>query len=192
MSVSVTKPKASKRCPVCSGLFNSSVGNAKLKDGTICGRCARQVRVMYPAEYERLELKKDPLKKCTVAQIKEKMTEVVPYIEDLRAQYGYNAVLTVESVEIGKKKLFQEAKIYAHGPVKIGCFDQTDEVTIIHGSTETKATILEINQGRPYTEIGYFDWCYRADAGFPVSLIFQQKGLKIEPGDIIVKGKITG
>ena len=114
------------------------------------------------------------------------------YIEELRAQYGYNAVLVVESVEIGKMKLFQEPKIYAHGPVKLGCFDQTDEVMVIHGSTEIKAEILEIIQGRPYNEVGYFDWRCRADAGFPVSLVFKQKGLKIEPGDIIVKGKITG
>ena len=59
-------------------------------------------------------------------------------------------------------------------------------------STEKKAEILEIIQGRPYEEIGSFDWWYRADAGFPVSLVFKQKGLKIEPGDIIVKGKIPG
>ena len=191
MSVSVSKPKVSKRCPVCSGLFNSGFGHAVLKDGTICGRCARQIRVMFPAEYKRHELKKDPIKKCTVDQIREKMTEVVPYIETLRAQYGYNAVLVVESVELGAKKLFKDAKIYATGPVKIGCFDQTDEVTVIHGSKETGAEILEIIQQRAYTEIGFFDWCYRADAGFPVTMVFQQKGLKIEPGDIIVKGKIS-
>ena len=58
MSVTVTKPKASKRCPICNGLFNSSFGHAVLKDGTICGRCARQVRVIYPTVYERHELKR--------------------------------------------------------------------------------------------------------------------------------------
>ncbi len=120
------------------------------------------------------------------------MTEVVPYIEDRRAQYGYNAVLVVEMTERGEKKLFKEAKLYATGPVKVGCFDQTDEVTILHGSKETKAEILELIQQRDDTDIGYFDWCYRADAGFPVTMIFQQKGLKIEPGDLIVKGRITG
>ena len=98
----------------------------------------------------------------------------------------------MEKTELGEKKLFKEAKIYATGPVKVGCFDQTDEVTVIHGSKVTKAEILELIQQRDYTDIGYFDWCYRADAGFPVTVIFQQKGLKIEPGDIIVKGKITG
>ena len=103
-----------------------------------------------------------------------------------------NAVLVVEKTERGEKKLFREAKIYATGPVKVGCFDQTDEVTVLHGSKGTKREILELIQQRDYTDIGYFDWCYRADAGFPVIMIFQQKGLKIEPRDIIVKGKITG
>ena len=137
-------------------------------------------------------MKKGPDQKCTVEQVREKMTEVVPSIEDRRAQYGYNAVLVVEKTERGEKKLFKEAKLYATGPVKVGCFDQTDEVTILHGSKETKAEILELIQQRDDTDIGYFDWCYRADAGFPVTMIIQQKGLKIEPGDSIVKGRIPG
>ena len=176
----------------------------KLKDGScLCGSCVLKLRVMYPLQYGFDEaaqkiITKDPLMELNGDEAIDADNNVVSYREDLRQQFGfYDAVFKADFMEETQGGFLQAPVVTVFGQVIYGSFYYQDEVTIHSGGQESKASleaICKYNDKLPVSAKALKDWTdvdpatQTAENGYPCKLVIQAKGIKINPGDLIVKG----
>ena len=177
----------------------------RLKDGaSICGSCVRRLRVMYPVQYnfdeaKRTVVKKDPLPELSTEEALQANSEVVPFRENLREQYGFrNAVFVVDAMAECKGGFLQPPLVTIFGQVLYGTFYMQDEVTILSNGNEIKATVLMVDSYElriPVDTTSLKEWTrHTADPGRVVGengylckLVIQEKGIAVNKGDLIVK-----
>ncbi len=177
----------------------------RIKDGgSLCGSCVRRLRVMYPLQYhfdevKRTVVKKDPLPELSTEEALRASSEVVPFRETLREQYGFrNAVFVVDAMAETKGGILQPPLVTIFGQVLYGSFYMQDEVTILSGGKETKATAVLVDSYElriPIDATSLKEWMRRTadpgrvvgEAGYLCKLLIQEKGISVNKGDLIVK-----
>ena len=201
-------------CPICGrvalGHYAGSgqltmiegPGALKLRDGAhLCGSCVRALRVMFPLdcafdEGKRELVRRDPLAALSTEEALEARKQLTAFREDLRARYGFrSAVFEVDAAAESKEGLLQAPIVSFFGQVVYGSFWINDEVTILSGGGETKATLIAIDDyvhRIPFS--GLKDWMRRinpvfhvGENGYPCLLAVQAKGISVRHGDLIVK-----
>ena len=184
-------------CPICGRAIISLNTNAALADKTeICMDCAAKLRVMYPVKYGKRKGKKkierlDPLSELTLDEVRDALKKAPAHLEQLRAEYGYNAVAKVEDIHMYSHGWFRPPYISVKGSVLFGFFDIGDEVTVIHRGRGMRAEILDIEREH-LSEPDLEGWIRRGAGGYSLKrMVFSKKDLVISPGDIIVKGTIS-
>ena len=201
-------------CPICGKAALTKYGSTglltmirgpealRLRDGShLCGSCVRKLRVMYPLqgsfdEETREYVTYDPLLELDMNQALEANGQVSAYRESLRENYGFrSAVFVVDAAAESREGLFRAPLTTFFGQVLYGSFWMLDDVTILSGGKETKASIAAIDDYRfriPRSDLK--EWMRRIDPadkvgenGYPCSLVVQGKGIAVQPGDLIVK-----
>ena len=178
----------------------------RLKDGgSLCSSCVRKLRVMYPLQYrfdetKRTVVKKDPLSEISTEEALQANTEAVAFRENLREQYGFrNAVFVVDAMAEEKGGFLQPPLVTVFGQVLYGSFYMQDEVTILSGGNEIKATVLMVDTYElriPIDTTSLKEWMRRTadpgrivgETGYLCKLLIQEKGISVNQGDLIVKG----
>ena len=178
-------------CPICTKALSKFTTHVTLKGSVkICRECENKLRVLYPLSYKTNKAgniqRKDPINKITLEEAAAELDKVIPRIEEIRRQYGYNAVFKVDDISYLSNGWFRTPKMVAIGHTLIGMFDLKDQVRIIRKGKGTTAEIKGINRDHA-KEKDILDWEHRAEAGYPCSMVFVQEGLTIAPGDLIVK-----
>ncbi len=177
----------------------------RLKDGgSLCGSCVRRLRVMYPLQYtfdeaKRTVVKKDPLPEISTEEALQANSEVVSFREDMREHYGFhNAVFAADAMAESKGGFMQPPIVTIFGQVLYGSFYMQDEVTIISGGKEIKATLEAIDTYEhriPMDASSLKDWIRRTwdpgrsvgENGYLCKLVVTGKGISVKPGDLVVK-----
>ncbi len=175
----------------------------KLADGSwLCGSCLRKLRVKYPQEY-RMDpkgKKKQPYEQAaelTADEAKQELEQAHDYLEDLREKYGFHqAVFSVEKVDVKKGGFLKPPFITVTGHVIYGAFYSLDEVNIgaVGGQRSKISCLYYPYSPNPVSDIAIqrvtgklvidFVW---AEGGEEATFIFQDKSLKLKPGDLITK-----
>ena len=158
----------------------------------ICADCIRKLHPMYPQRYVQKKGgkgwdKDEPLAALSLDEAKAGIDGIPEYIDGLRTQYGYrSAVIAVDSVRQEKGGFLKPPVLFVQGRVLYGDFDPEDEVTVVHGGSETKTKILDSRSraaSSDYWGSGTHLW-----GGSTCEYVqFSQKGLEIQAGDLIVK-----
>ena len=201
-------------CPICgrvalrhyggTGQLTMIEGPDALRpsDGAhLCSSCVRALRVMYPLECsfdekKRELMRRDPLGALSTEEALEARKQLTAFRESLREEYGFRgAVFKVDAMAESKEGLLQAPLVTFFGQVVYGTFWMNDDVTILSGGRETKATLVAIDEYRfriPFS--GLKEWMRRTDPagkvgenGYPCELVIQAKGISVQPGDLIVK-----
>ena len=201
-------------CPICGRVALGHYGGTgqltmiegpealRLRDGAaLCSSCVRALRVMYPLqcsfdETKRELMRSDPLAKLSAEEALEARGQLTAFRESLREEYGFrSAVFRVDAAAESKEGLLQSPLVTFFGQVVYGSFWMNDDVTILSGGRETKATLVAIDEYRfriPFSRLK--DWLRRTDPagkvgenGYPCQLVIQAKGITAQPGDLIVK-----
>ena len=177
----------------------------RLKDGSsLCGSCVRKLRVMYPVqcqfdEAKRTVVKKDPFSELSKEEALQANAEVVSFRESLREQYGFrNAVFVVDAMAETKGGFLQPPLVTVFGQVLYGSFFMQDEVTILSGGNEMKASVVLVDSYEhriPIDAVSLKDLIRRTadpgrivgENGYPCKLLIQEKGISVKHGDLIVK-----
>ena len=175
----------------------------KLKDEKwLCGSCLRKIRMKYPQEY-----RMDPVQhlmqpferssELTSDEAIRELSQIHTYLEDLREKYSFHqAVFAVEKVDVTKAGFLKPPFITVTGHVVYGTFYSLDDVTVgLNGGQTARINCLYEPQSRkPVSDLEIrskrnsllidYSW---ADGGEEIAFIFQDKSLKLNPGDFLVK-----
>lgn len=201
-------------CPICGKAALAKRGDMgqltmitgpealRLRDGNcLCGSCVRKLRLLYPLQGRFDETKRefvtsDPLRELDTEEALAANGQVSAYRESLRESYGFrSAVFVVDASAESKEGLLRAPLTTFFGQVLYGSFWMFDDVTILSGGKETKATITAIEDYvYRIPRSGLKEWMRRIDPadhvgenGYPCSLVVQGKGIAVQPGDLIVK-----
>ena len=175
----------------------------RLKDENwLCGSCLRKLRVKYPQEYRmgpkqnRMNIY-EPTGELTAEEACRELEQIHAYQEDLREKYRFHqAVFSVEKVDVKKGGFLKPPFITVTGHVIYGTFYSLDEVSIgdVGGQRSKISCLYDPHSSNPVSDIEIqrvtgklvidFAW---AEGGEEAAFIFQDKNLKLKPGDLIVK-----
>ena len=167
----------------------------------LCGSCVRALRVMYPLqcsfdETKRELMRRDPLAELSAEEALEARKQLTDFRESLRKEYGFrSAVFRIDAMAESREGLLHAPLVTFFGQVVYGTFWMYDEVTILSGGRETKATLVAIDEYKFRIPMsGLKDWLRRinpanqvGENGYPCELVIQGKGISVQPGDLIVK-----
>ena len=188
-----------------NGIFRPQrCGNpVKLRDEKwLCGSCIRKLRIRYPQEYrtDPAQHRMQPFERVSELSSEEAIRELPQMhacLEDLREKYGFHqAVFAVEQVDVKKGGFLKPPFITVTGHVIYGTFYSLDDVAVglNGGRTARISCLFEPHSGKPASdqEISgmrnplLIDYAW-AEGGEETAFIFQDKNLKLNPGDYIVK-----
>lgn len=201
-------------CTACGNVISIETDNGaflpqrcgnpvKLKDEKwLCGSCIRKLRIKYPQEYRMVpaQHRMQPFERVsdlTSDEAIRELSQIHACLEDLREKYGFHqAVFAVEKVDVKKGGFLKPPFITVTGHVIYGTFYSLDDVTVglNGGQTARISCLYEPNSIRPVSdqEISrmrnplLIDYAW-AEGGEETAFIFQDKNLKLNPGDLIVK-----
>ena len=179
-------------CPVCGRALSKWTTHVTLKSGEqVCRDCENVVRVKFPVTYGRKdkrysEKRVDPLSDLTLGEFRSEMDKAVEYVEQLRKEYGFDAVFKVEKIKMEPHGWFRPPLIFAEGRTIYGFFDIKDKIKVVRRGEGVTAEIKGIDR-KTGGEKDAVDWEHRAEAGYPCTMVFSQKDLMVAPGDMIVK-----
>ncbi len=175
----------------------------RLKDGAwLCGSCLRKLRVKFPQRYASAagRPKPEPYESAcelTAEDARRELESVRAFREDLRERYGFRqAAFVVEDVRTQKAGLLKPPYVTATGHVVYGAFYALDDVAIgpggdrnytircldyPHGSQPVDELRIDRLTGKLVIDRAW------ADGGEEAAFVFQDKGLSLKPGDVLVK-----
>ena len=200
--------KEKEKCPIC-GKEMTFFSKTLIADGAICDDCVKMLRGQFDIEsywvgrYDGTYRQKfdDPLAGLTTEDIRAIIAEKKESQAAAAAQYGgsYGSLFKAEDVfsiapkplEVGIKRAKElKDKLVVRGMILTGALNKGDEVTVIHGGSETKTVLLDLIPCDGVTE---FDTALRAnmhkktaEAGTNAWLILDLIG-GVVPEDLIGK-----
>lgn len=192
-------------CPICGNKTwfrykeYSTDDFVELKDAKVCRKCADELRVMYPATFEKnpaiyaqpYYFEKSGMSEITLKEFKEKINEAEAYRAQLRRKYnGYEKVFEILSgseserlnpFEVGLPKMLKfKGTIKYKGRAIVGNWARNDMVTLIHEGEEIRAKVLDVS----YDVI--IDCSGKLTEGY-IGYLTLEKGTPMpSPGDLIV------
>ena len=164
-------------------------GAVRLSDGSpVCGDCVRRLRFMYPVSQraEKKQLKRiDSLAMLDSEGFKAALEASAEKLEDLRESFGGRlCVMRVDSFAAEKQGLFMAPRNAFTGCVLYGKLNIGDRVWLCAaGGAPSGAiaelTICDISAPLLGGSMG--------EAGYPVTIYAEGRGISAQPGDLIVK-----
>ena len=178
------------QCVICgrAAYANYNGNGILLKDKKpLCGSCVRQLRFLYPVKQEYTSkgdsVRMDELAKLSSGEVADVIKGRWEKLENLREQYSpWNAVFRTDSFQTEKQGIFgffKPNKNTVRGYVMFGKFNPGDEIVLLHGQRAAKARIDDI----ALNTLGG----YSGEAGYETELYILQKGMELQPGDLIAK-----
>jgi len=198
------KDREKETCPIC-GKEMKFFSSEPVKDGTICGDCAKMLRGVYDVEHW-MELRSDgsawrkqhdTLRDVTVAELRsciaearQQQAETVGALgQDYASLFRVEEVFTIapKPLEVGLKRSKElRDKTVAKGLVLSGSFKKGDPVEVLHDGQKSETSLLAVYQCTGtsdfQTELGA-NMCRSAEADGHAWLILADAGAAV--GDTI-------
>ena len=160
-----------------------SGGAIVLKDQVpLCGSCVRRIRFLYPvSQYMQrgMWVTEDPLKDLDTEAVLQAVRDAPERLEDLREEYGCDAVFRIEDVRKESGGLFKAPLLRLRGYPLFGRFNMGEDVSLVHEGTVYPVHLDDVSGGALLTRTG--------EAGYECVLKCSAKGIQASPGDLVTK-----